>query len=78
MENRIYFQATDVSSDEKVTVIAYVDYVGKKGRPFIEIGLEPWTFGYFNPSLANLIHISLVALTSVLRYMGYHWATVQP
>lgn len=55
IENRIYFQATyHEGDDEGTTVLMFVDLKGKV--PYIDTGLNPFTFGYmgfqFIPVLA--------------------------
>jgi hypothetical protein len=46
IENRIYFQATNIVGDDDIgtTVLMFIDINGK--TPYIDTGLNPFTFGY--------------------------------
>lgn len=46
IEKRLYFQATQVTSSDDLgtTVLVYADLAAK--QPYIDVGLDPFTFGY--------------------------------
>ena len=54
IENRIYFQATDIEAEDDIgtTVLMYIDLNGRV--PYIDTGLNPFTFGYMAFQFASV------------------------
>lgn len=55
IEDRIYFQATSIVGDDVgTTVLMFVDLTHK--NPYIDTGLNPFTFGYMGFSFVPILH----------------------